>query len=252
MQSPIGNGAGLTRNGARQAEYLGRRLAPLAVDRITHGPLSRVAETARVVAKQFEQAPYLFEDEVAGDYVPHLPDRDEVPDACCYGTRSTRRLGAGSLQASATPVCRSSGTRSNVLRRSSSPTTWLTFQLASGGLDFQSIFGCENTDRSSAMSGRATTCDGGADSGRVAHAAWLAWLGASCFGGGALAVDEFPVANRSGQFNLGCNLVVALASRGRRLAGAHAEGDHDLVVGQFDGGVVDFPGDAAVAAEAAD
>lgn len=42
---PEGNDAGLTPDGARQAEYLGRRLAPLAVDRITHGPLSRAAET---------------------------------------------------------------------------------------------------------------------------------------------------------------------------------------------------------------
>jgi probable phosphoglycerate mutase len=34
-----------------------------------------------VVAEQFEQSPSLSEDQVAGDYVPHLPSRDEVPDA---------------------------------------------------------------------------------------------------------------------------------------------------------------------------
>jgi Histidine phosphatase superfamily (branch 1) len=78
---PDGDSAGLTSRGARQAEHLGRRLAPLSVGRITHGPLARAAETARVVAGQFEQSPALFEDEAAGDYVPHLPDRDEVPDA---------------------------------------------------------------------------------------------------------------------------------------------------------------------------
>ena len=33
------------------------------------------------MAEQFEQSPSLSEDEAAGDYVPHLPDRDEVPDA---------------------------------------------------------------------------------------------------------------------------------------------------------------------------
>lgn len=78
---PEGDSAGLTSNGARQAEHLGRRLAPLSVSRITHGPLPRAAETARVVAEQFEQSPTLFADEAAGDYVPHLPGRDEVPDA---------------------------------------------------------------------------------------------------------------------------------------------------------------------------
>jgi pimeloyl-ACP methyl ester carboxylesterase len=33
------------------------------------------------VAEQFDQSPSLSEDEAAGDYVPHLPARDEVPDA---------------------------------------------------------------------------------------------------------------------------------------------------------------------------
>jgi len=78
---PEEDGAGLTSNGVRQAEHLGRRLAPLPVNRITHGPLPRAAETARVVAEQFEQSPSLSDDEAAGDYVPHLPGGDEVPDA---------------------------------------------------------------------------------------------------------------------------------------------------------------------------
>lgn len=77
---PQADGAGLTSHGVRQAEHLGRRLAPLPVSRIMHGPLARAAETARVVAGQFEQSPLLSEDAAAGDYVPHLPDRDEVPD----------------------------------------------------------------------------------------------------------------------------------------------------------------------------
>ena len=78
---PEADGAGLTSNGVRQAELLGRRLAPLSVGRITHGPLPRAAESARVVAEQFEHRPSLSEEEAAGDYVPHVPGRDEVPDA---------------------------------------------------------------------------------------------------------------------------------------------------------------------------
>ena len=78
---PEADGAGLTSGGARQAEYLGRRLAHLPLSRITHGPLRRAAETARVVAEQFEHPPSLSEVEAAGDYVPHVPGREEVPDA---------------------------------------------------------------------------------------------------------------------------------------------------------------------------
>jgi len=75
------DGAGLTSRGARQAECLGRRLADLPLSRITHGPLRRAAETARVVAEQFEHSPSLSEVDAAGDYVPHVPAREEVPDA---------------------------------------------------------------------------------------------------------------------------------------------------------------------------
>ena len=41
---PEEHGAGLTPIGSLQAEYLGRRLAPLPVGRIVHGPLSRATE----------------------------------------------------------------------------------------------------------------------------------------------------------------------------------------------------------------
>ena len=78
---PGTDGVALTSRGARQAEYLGRRLAKLPLSRITHGPLRRAAETARIVAEQFENPPPLSEVDAAGDYVPHVPDRDEVPDA---------------------------------------------------------------------------------------------------------------------------------------------------------------------------
>jgi probable phosphoglycerate mutase len=78
---PDADGAGLTLRGTRQAEYLGRRLAHLPLSRVTHGPLPRAAETARIVAEQFEHPPSLSEVDAAGDYVPHVPGRDEVPDA---------------------------------------------------------------------------------------------------------------------------------------------------------------------------
>jgi broad specificity phosphatase PhoE len=78
---PQADGAGLTSRGVRQAEHLGRRLADLPLRRITHGPLPRAAETARVVAEQLEHPPPLSEVEAAGDYVPHVPGREEVPEA---------------------------------------------------------------------------------------------------------------------------------------------------------------------------
>jgi len=78
---PEADGTGLTSRGVRQAEHLGRRLAHLPLGRITHGPLPRAAATARAVAEQLERPPMLSEVDVAGDYVPHVPRRDEVPDA---------------------------------------------------------------------------------------------------------------------------------------------------------------------------
>ena len=92
---PERDAAGLTSNGVRQAEHLGRRLAPLSVDRILHGPLPRAAETARVVTDQFEQTPSLAEVEAAGDYVPHVPGRDEVPDAWADAVLSFWRTSPG-------------------------------------------------------------------------------------------------------------------------------------------------------------
>ncbi|QBR92514.1 histidine phosphatase family protein [Nocardioides euryhalodurans] len=78
---PEADGAALTAAGARQAEHLGRRLAHLPLSHITHGPLPRAAETARVVADQLELPPSLSEVEAAGDYVPYVPRRAEVPHA---------------------------------------------------------------------------------------------------------------------------------------------------------------------------
>ena len=78
---PDADGAGLSSRGARQAAHLGRRLARLPLSRITHGPLPRAAETARIVAEQLDHPLSLSAVDAAGDYVPHVPGRDEVPDA---------------------------------------------------------------------------------------------------------------------------------------------------------------------------
>jgi probable phosphoglycerate mutase len=79
---PTDDGLGLSARGTRQAELLGQRLAHLPVDRLSHGPLPRAAETAHVVAAQLRQPPAVTVADEAGDYVPSVPGRDEVPSGC--------------------------------------------------------------------------------------------------------------------------------------------------------------------------
>lgn len=78
---PTDDGTGLTASGTQQAELLGRRLAHLHLDRIVHGPLPRAYETARIVASQSDHELSLVERAAAGDYVPRLPGRHEIPTA---------------------------------------------------------------------------------------------------------------------------------------------------------------------------
>jgi probable phosphoglycerate mutase len=78
---PDAHEAGLSSIGSLQAQHLGQRLALLPAGRVTHGPLPRAAETARIVAAQFKQRPALVDRGCAGDYVPHLPRREEIPGA---------------------------------------------------------------------------------------------------------------------------------------------------------------------------
>ncbi|MCS0638786.1 histidine phosphatase family protein [Streptomyces sp. LP05-1] len=68
----------LTANGRRQAALLGERLrdVPLAV--VHHGPLARAAETARLVGARLPGVP-LRVSELAGDYVPYVPEPAELP-----------------------------------------------------------------------------------------------------------------------------------------------------------------------------
>lgn len=73
--------SGLTDAGRRQAELLGRRLAGRPITALHHGPLPRAAQTARLVAEQLQRdgvAPVVCEE--AGDFVPHLPERSELPE----------------------------------------------------------------------------------------------------------------------------------------------------------------------------
>lgn len=71
----------LTDDGRRQAVLLGKRLRRVPLTAIHHGPLPRAAQTARLIAAQLDGVP-AHACEPAGDYVPHTPDRDELPDDC--------------------------------------------------------------------------------------------------------------------------------------------------------------------------
>ncbi|SEG76370.1 probable phosphoglycerate mutase [Actinacidiphila yanglinensis] len=69
---------GLTEGGRRQAVLLGQRLRGVPLASVHHGPLPRAAETARLIGEQLEDVP-LHVSDVAGDYVPYMPVRDELP-----------------------------------------------------------------------------------------------------------------------------------------------------------------------------
>ncbi|MEU8844102.1 histidine phosphatase family protein [Streptomyces roseus] len=70
--------SGLTDAGRRQAVLLGRRLRDVPLAAVHHGPLPRAEQTARLIGDQLKNVP-LHVSEVAGDYVPHMPVRDELP-----------------------------------------------------------------------------------------------------------------------------------------------------------------------------
>ncbi|MEU3504678.1 histidine phosphatase family protein [Streptomyces hundungensis] len=70
--------SGLTEAGRRQAELLGKRLHEVPLTAIHHGPLNRAEQTARIIGDQLDGVP-LQCSEAAGDYVPYLPTREELP-----------------------------------------------------------------------------------------------------------------------------------------------------------------------------
>ncbi|MFD5751047.1 histidine phosphatase family protein [Streptomyces sp. NPDC127033] len=71
----------LTDNGRRQAALLGRRLRDVPLSAVHHGPLPRAEETATLLTAELDGVP-AHRSEAAGDYIPHLPRREELqPDS---------------------------------------------------------------------------------------------------------------------------------------------------------------------------
>ncbi|WP_415949388.1 histidine phosphatase family protein [Streptomyces sp. KLOTTS4A1] len=70
--------SGLTEAGRAQARLLGERLRHTPLSAVTHGPLARATETAHLVHEQLGAVP-LSASPVVGDYLPHLPSREELP-----------------------------------------------------------------------------------------------------------------------------------------------------------------------------
>ncbi|WP_329039467.1 histidine phosphatase family protein [Streptomyces sp. NBC_00178] len=70
----------LTENGRRQAFLLGDRLRAVPFAAVHHGPLPRAAQTARLVHEQLRGDVPLQVAEPAGDYVPYVPRREELPE----------------------------------------------------------------------------------------------------------------------------------------------------------------------------
>ncbi|WP_406364520.1 histidine phosphatase family protein [Streptomyces sp. NBC_00645] len=70
--------SGLTEGGRQQATLLGRRLRDIPFAAVHHGPLPRAEQTARLMGDQLKNVP-LNVSEVAGDYIPYMPVRDELP-----------------------------------------------------------------------------------------------------------------------------------------------------------------------------
>jgi broad specificity phosphatase PhoE len=68
----------LTENGRRQALLLGERLRRSPLSSVLHGPLPRAAETAGLIRGRIGDVP-LQVSEHAGDHVPYVPGRDELP-----------------------------------------------------------------------------------------------------------------------------------------------------------------------------
>lgn len=70
--------SGLTEDGRRQATLLGRRLREIPFAAVHHGPLPRAEQTARLIGDQLDGVlPHASE--AAGDYVPYIPEKDELP-----------------------------------------------------------------------------------------------------------------------------------------------------------------------------
>ncbi|WP_432020144.1 histidine phosphatase family protein [Streptomyces sp. 1222.5] len=68
----------LTDAGRRQAALLGERLRGVPLAAIHHGPLARAEQTAQLVGERLDGVGVQLS-EAAGDYIPYLPAREELP-----------------------------------------------------------------------------------------------------------------------------------------------------------------------------
>ncbi|MEV0282070.1 histidine phosphatase family protein [Streptomyces sp. NPDC050610] len=68
----------LTDDGVRQSVLLGERLRHSPLSAVHHGPLPRAEQTARLICDQLDGL-RPQPSELAGDYAPHLPLREELP-----------------------------------------------------------------------------------------------------------------------------------------------------------------------------
>ncbi|MGX1886803.1 histidine phosphatase family protein [Streptomyces sp. NPDC055287] len=68
----------LTDKGRLQAVLLGERLQRSPLSLIHHGPLPRAEQTAQLICEQLDSVP-LQPSELAGDYIPYMPQREELP-----------------------------------------------------------------------------------------------------------------------------------------------------------------------------
>ena len=69
--------SGLSDAGRQQAILLGRRLRTRPITVVHHGSLPRAAQTARLVGEEMGGVS-LTSSTAAGDYVPYVPDRNEL------------------------------------------------------------------------------------------------------------------------------------------------------------------------------
>ncbi|MCB5169572.1 histidine phosphatase family protein [Streptomyces bambusae] len=74
----------LSAAGREQAGLLGERLRGVPLAAVHHGPPARAAETARLVGERLDGVP-LRESDAAGDYVPYVPAREELPAEAADG-----------------------------------------------------------------------------------------------------------------------------------------------------------------------
>ena len=72
------DGSALSENGRRQATLLGRRLQDVPFAAFHHGPLPRAEQTAQLIGEYLKGVTPRVTD-VAGDYVPWLPAKEELP-----------------------------------------------------------------------------------------------------------------------------------------------------------------------------